>query len=458
MSADYLEYIVDEVSGESSSHGNPDKIANMILERWGLIPKGENPADCLFQAAVPPSRFVGAYRLKVLESSGRLQAWLHGQDQVGEVDKLDFGPAEEKDGQTNGTRKFVVEGNYLSKITILCHPVLQSEEHDEERPAASALPVMTNELPPAEPALSAVTTVSSTAELCDIPVGRIRRNRDQPRKRFTASDLLLLGNSMKEDGQTTRIDVIRVTGDPDADFELVRGERRWRAAQLVGIPILRATVLSSSEIPNKDVQHRVCLISDLHHSNYSDVELAFALARQKAATGATLQALATMCKKKSISWVVQHLAITELAPELLKLLDPNLPKAQRLSFTIAWRIAKLPPVEQVQVWSKVSQIKGAKLQMIETEKMVAQQRLGGPRKASPADLYKNLGAMVPRVLGDASIAEGYSGEVFLSFVQHRPADEVSLTMKQIEDAIAHLTTVKDRIGQARTKWNECQQI
>jgi ParB/RepB/Spo0J family partition protein len=452
---DYKEYVVSGISGNSSSPGNPDKIANMVLEKWGLVPEGDNPGDRLFEAAVPASRFVGAYRLKVLEQGESFQAWLHGPLEDEMNAKLDFGPVLKDESDLAGeVKKFVLEGNILPELTILCKPVLQEPAHDEEV-VTESVPSVNETQAVTESAMTAVIIPTSTAVLCDIPVSSIRRNKDQPRKIFKPGDLLLLGKSMKNDGQKTRIDVIRVEGDPNAQFELVRGERRWRSAQLVGIKVLRATVLSEEEIPNKDAQHRTCLISDLHNSRYGDVELAFALAREQA-TGSSLQELATMCNRKSIAWVQQHLAITQLAPELLALVDPNLPNNQRMSFSIACRIAKLLPIDQIRVWGIVSKIKGAKLQSIETDKLVAIEK-GGSRR-SAADHYKNLRVMVPRVLGDTSIAEGYPSDVFLSLVQHRPLDEVELLKTQIEDAIKHLKAIQTRITQAQTKWKECDAI
>lgn len=461
MPEDYMEYVVDEVTGRSSSPGNPDRIANMILDRWGFVPKGENPADHLFLGAVPPSKFACCYRLKVLDQGTLLQAWLHRYGEGEDQGKLDFGPVRQNEDQpTNGHKTFVMEGNYLSKIVVVCRPLIKEDVQVDIQPIK---PESVGEVPtPAttinDQILTQAAEVSLSAELMQIQVSRIRRNSEQPRKKFNASDLLVLGLSMKDSGQTDRIEVIRVTGDPDADFELVKGERRWRAASLVGITVLNAIVLSKAQIPDKNVQHSVCLISDLHHSKYSDVEIAFALARERANGNKTLQQLATMCKKKSTTWVAQHLAITNLHPDLLKLLNPDLPRKEQMSFSIAWRLARLIPVEQIKVYEQVSKIKGAALQVIETDKLVAKLRPGEGRKKDPADLYRNLGSIVPRILADTSTAEGYPGEVFLSLVQHRPAEEIQLMVDRLEQAKQYIDGLKAKILSARSKWGECQKI
>lgn len=63
-----------------------------------------------------------------------------------------------------------------------------------------------------------------------LPVAFLRPNRFQPRKRFTEADLSDLVESIKEKGVLQPILVRPVAGEIDA-YEIVAGERRWRAAQ-----------------------------------------------------------------------------------------------------------------------------------------------------------------------------------------------------------------------------------
>jgi len=64
-----------------------------------------------------------------------------------------------------------------------------------------------------------------------VPIAFLKPNRFQPRKRFAEEDLSDLVQSVKEKGILQPILVRPVAGDPNA-FEIVAGERRWRAAQL----------------------------------------------------------------------------------------------------------------------------------------------------------------------------------------------------------------------------------
>ena len=64
-----------------------------------------------------------------------------------------------------------------------------------------------------------------------VPVAFLRPNRFQPRKTFVPEELHDLANSIREKGVLQPILVRPVAGDANA-FEIVAGERRWRAAQL----------------------------------------------------------------------------------------------------------------------------------------------------------------------------------------------------------------------------------
>src|ERR1700761_4744320 len=73
--------------------------------------------------------------------------------------------------------------------------------------------------------------VQSARATHKLPVAFLRPNKLQPRKRFAAEDLHDLAESVREKGVLQPILVRPVAGEANA-FEIVAGERRWRAAQL----------------------------------------------------------------------------------------------------------------------------------------------------------------------------------------------------------------------------------
>ena len=80
----------------------------------------------------------------------------------------------------------------------------------------------------------------------EISTASIHPDPKNLRKSFDSDDIVALGINMKELGQLEPIKVFR---NEDATFDLLDGERRWRAASAVGIPTLQAIV---EERPSKE--------------------------------------------------------------------------------------------------------------------------------------------------------------------------------------------------------------
>src|SRR5262249_43328615 len=67
-----------------------------------------------------------------------------------------------------------------------------------------------------------------------VPIELIRPGMFQPRRRFAEAELEALAQSIREKGILQPL-LVRPLAGEEADFELVAGERRWRAAQRLGL-------------------------------------------------------------------------------------------------------------------------------------------------------------------------------------------------------------------------------
>lgn len=99
-----------------------------------------------------------------------------------------------------------------------------------------------------------------------IPPHLIDRFDGQPREHFDEEDLTALGKSMKAIGQLIPIQV-KQKGDR---YQLVEGERRWRAAKAFGIPYLRATL---EEVRNRDHHYVLSCVANVGREGYTPQEL-----------------------------------------------------------------------------------------------------------------------------------------------------------------------------------------
>ena len=151
-------------------------------------------------------------------------------------------------------------------------------------------------------------------------------NPQQPRKIFDRDALLGLGSSMKESGQ---IHPLIVDDAGNGTYIVVDGERRWRAAELVGIPELMAIIRQLGE-QNADTRHLIeALVTSTQREELSPVEFARACGKLKGmglSNRSIADKIGTYTERVRIA-----LRLLELDEELLVLVDAGkLPKDPRV--------------------------------------------------------------------------------------------------------------------------------
>ncbi len=124
------------------------------------------------------------------------------------------------------------------------------------------------------------------AFFAELPIDRIRPNRVQPRQVFDEEAMAELVHSISEVGLLQPIVVRR---DDDGDYELVMGERRWRASQEAGLDTIPAIVRQTGD----DDMLRDALLENLHRSQLNPLEEAAAYQQLLDDFGCTHDELAT---------------------------------------------------------------------------------------------------------------------------------------------------------------------
>jgi ParB family chromosome partitioning protein len=114
------------------------------------------------------------------------------------------------------------------------------------------------------------TTASATGGgLQELPVGAIRASSYQPRQHFDEESLATLSDSIREVGV---LQPILVRPRPDGTYELIAGERRWRAARRAGIQSIPALVRDVDDASALEQ----ALVENLHRSDLNPLEEAAA--------------------------------------------------------------------------------------------------------------------------------------------------------------------------------------
>ncbi len=106
------------------------------------------------------------------------------------------------------------------------------------------------------------------AKYIKIPVEQIKPNPNQPRRFFEQKALQSLAESITQIGLLEDI-LVRPKGDR---FELVLGERRWRAMQVAGFDTISAKVV---ELNDEEVR-KIAIVENVQREDLTDVEEAFA--------------------------------------------------------------------------------------------------------------------------------------------------------------------------------------
>lgn len=127
------------------------------------------------------------------------------------------------------------------------------------------------------------------AQFAEIPINEIRENPRNPRTVFDDDELNELAYSLREVGVLQPIVVRPVkAGEGGESFELVMGERRWRAAAVAGLTSIPAIVRSTTD----DDLLRDALLENLHRSQLNPLEEAAAYGQLLEDFGCTQDELA----------------------------------------------------------------------------------------------------------------------------------------------------------------------
>jgi ParB family chromosome partitioning protein len=169
--------------------------------------------------------------------------------------------------------------------------------------------------------LAAILSVSKPAEegaaappeLRELPVELIRPNPAQPRKHFDDEALQGLAGSLAERGVVQPILVRPIAG---GTYEIVAGERRWRAAQLAGLERIPAVVRDHDDAASLEV----ALVENMAREDLNPVEEARAVAALVEELGLSREEVGRRVGRSRVA-ISNLLRILDLPDEALALLE-----------------------------------------------------------------------------------------------------------------------------------------
>ncbi|KAA0010693.1 ParB/RepB/Spo0J family partition protein [Billgrantia pellis] len=224
------------------------------------------------------------------------------------------------------------------------------------------------EIPAAEDGEVAVAPVAAEERLERLPLGQLSRGKYQPRRDIQPEALEELADSIRAQGVMQPI-VVRPIGE--SRYEIIAGERRWRAAQLAELDTIPAVIREVSD----EVALALALIENIQRENLNPVEEAMALKRLLEEFELTQQQVADAVGK-SRAQVANLLRLLALDPEVQTLLERG-----DLDMGHARALLALPGAKQRRA---AHEVVNKDLTVRDTEALVKRLAQGEPKKAAEA--------------------------------------------------------------------------
>lgn len=222
------------------------------------------------------------------------------------------------------------------------------------------------------PAAPTDTAVHHTPQLIvEIPLSRMERNPKQPRVEFAEPELEELAASIRVHGVLQPLLVVRKPlepGEPER-FELVAGERRWRAAQRAGLATVPCVV--HDDLTERE-RLEISLVENLQRKDLNPIEEANAYRRLNVEFGLTHEEIARRVGKSRPS-VSNTIRLLDLPPSM----QESLTKGEITFGAARALLAVADPVQRQLIFEKVQR---GEVSARELERM---QRGRKPRRRSP---------------------------------------------------------------------------
>ena len=249
-----------------------------------------------------------------------------------------------------------------------------------------------------------------------INISEIQANLNQPRKNFKKKDLEELASSIKSQGILQPI-IVRLL--PSNNYEIIAGERRWRAAQLAGIHEIPAFI---KEIP-EDLLREAALIENIQRENLNPVEEARAYESVLQKHQSNYDELSKIVGK-SKSHISNMVRLLELEEEILNYMIDG-----KLSMGHARALIGVPNAKEM-----ANEIINKNLSVRQTEKNTANFKKNKKRQKNKdpniLDLEKELSEKIGLKTSIQFSEQGSSGSLTLYYSDLDQLDDIMKRLKK----------------------------
>ena len=251
--------------------------------------------------------------------------------------------------------------------------------------------IPTNVMMESEVKHATVSTASSPEEGKDgtlmVKLSKVEPNREQPRKNFDEDSLQELAESLKQFGMLQPI-LVQNRGDY---YEIIAGERRWRAAKIAGLKEVPVIV---RELTDQEIVE-ISLIENIQRENLNPIEEAMAFKRLLQEFKLKQDEVAERVSKSRTA-VTNSMRLLKLSPRVQQMIIDDM-------ISTGHARALLAIDDEEQQFILANKIFDEKLSVRETEKLV--KALKNPKKEVKKEkpehtfIYENIEEQIKNIMG-----------------------------------------------------------
>jgi len=246
-----------------------------------------------------------------------------------------------------------------------------------------------------------------------VPLAQIEANPDQPRREFELTSLQELADSIKIHGIIQPITVRRLA---DKQYQIISGERRWRASKLATMEEVPAFI----RIANDQTLMEMALIENIQRENLNPIEIAVGYHRLKDEFGITDEKLAERVGKNRAT-VTNYMRLLTCHPDVIDAV-----KSSKISMGHARAIAGVD--DKLLQKDFLDQIIKKELSVRKTENLSKSYKAPKAKSKTTAASKGNLGVQREQILQDfkaffghknikmqLDATEGEKGKIIIQF-------------------------------------------
>jgi len=260
---------------------------------------------------------------------------------------------------------------------------------------------------------------SKKESIFNVEVDKVRPNPDQPRKDVSSEGLKELANSIREHGVLQPLIVTKIEKPTErgqqVEYELIAGERRWRASRMAGLPCVPVVIRDSSAHEKLEI----ALVENLQRENLNPLETALAFKQLQEDFALKQREIAQKVGKSRVA-VTNFLRLLTLPPKIQEALASN-----QISEGHGRAILIAKPSAQVGLFRAIVKNKwGVRLA---EEKARALSLSYKPRSQGPKNLlFKKMEKQLREVMGcRVSITQrGDLGHLRIEFADRKDLDKL----------------------------------